>query len=575
MSVAARTVNEMTRAMGLELIASKKRVWRGRLVPAALVSALLVAAPTMAAEVRWSSVSPRLRDAADLGRAAPGAMRQVLVGLALRDRDGLDAVLARAHDPASGEFRHFLTAGEFAAAHAPTAAAEASVIAHLEASGLMVTERVPNRLLVRAVGTTGAVERAFGVELHDVLLDGAHHFAATTEPVLPAGVAEHVAGVLGLDDLVMPRAHLRARPAAAPRAALGRNCCHLDPADVGALYDLPANGPDGTGETLVIAGVYAWNDADVTAFDAQWELPDPPAGSAQVCTGDGRAPGCRFKGRRSMEAALDVELAHAIAPGARIVNYMAASPSLADLAMAYDRIVADDPGHVVMTSWGTCEVDAPPAAQQINDQIFASGNAIGQAWFAATGDHGSRDCRGEKGGHQRLVTVDQPANSPHVVAVGGTSPRCNVGLDPGDPACGGYGSESAWRGSGGGASALFPRPAFQEGCGVPPGASRLVPDVAFAADPRLGSYVVVNGRWFIVGGTSAATSMWSGLFTRVAEQVGGSGPGAPAPELYALCGTGALHDVATGSNGAYSAGPGYDEVTGLGSPDVGALLALY
>src|SRR4029077_7417784 len=129
---------------------------------------------------------------------------------------------------------------------------------------------------------------------------------------------------------------------------------------------------------------------------------------------------------------LDVELTHAIAPGARIVNYMAASASLADLAMAYDRIVADDPGHMLMHNWGTCEVNAPPAAQEINDQIFASGSAIGQAWFAATGDHGSHDCRGEPGGHRRLVTVDQPANSSHLVAVGGTTPRCSGGLDPGD-----------------------------------------------------------------------------------------------------------------------------------------------
>jgi kumamolisin len=171
------------------------------------------------------------------------------------------------------------------------------------------------------------------------------------------------------------------------------------------------------------------------------------------------------------------------------------------------------------------------------------------------------------------VTVDHPANSPHVVGVGGTTPACSAGFVPGNPACAGYGAETAWSGAGGGASDLFARPAFQTGCGVPAGTQRLVPDVALAANPTPGNYVASAGRWMIVGGTSAATAMWGGLFTRVAEQVGGAGTGAPGPTLYGLCGSPAFHDVTSGSNGAYVAGPGYDQVTGLGSPDVAALLS--
>jgi kumamolisin len=528
----------------------------GALVPL-LVVALLATANAAAAP--WSSLSPRVRETTDLGRAATGARRRVVVGLALRDRTGLEAWLARAHEPMSAE--------EFAAAYGPTPEAEAAVVAHLEANGLTVTDRLANRLLVGAVGTTADVERAFGIELHDVRLGPTRHVTALAEPLLPDGVAEHVAGVLGLDDLAVPRPHLRARPA----AAIGTNCCHLGPADVASLYDIP-DGADGSGETLVIAGVFAWSDDDVSAFDAEWGLPGLPAGSAQVCTGGLDAPGCRFRHKRSMEADLDVELAHATAPGARIVSYMAASPSLADLAVAYDRIVSDDPGHVVVTSWGTCELNAPPAAQAVDDEIFANASAIGQAWFAATGDEGSQDCRGEPHGHHRAITVDHPANSPHVIGVGGTTPRCSAGFVAGDPACAGYGSESAWRGSGGGASAVFLRPAFQAGCGGPPGPGRLLPDVSLAADPRVGSYSAVAGRWFIVGGTSAATSMWGGIFARVVQRVG---PGPPGARLYALCGTAAFHDVTDGSNGTYSAGPGYDETTGLGSPDVRALMETY
>jgi kumamolisin len=109
-----------------------------------------------------------------------------------------------------------------------------------------------------------------------------------------------------------------------------------------------------------------------------------------------------------------------------------------------------------------------------NDNIFANANAIGQSWFAASGDDGSRDCSG-------LLTVDHPANSPHVMGVGGTTPACSGGMMASSPACAGYGSETGWSGSGGGISTLFVRPSFQTGCGVP-GSTRLVPDVSLEAD---------------------------------------------------------------------------------------------
>ncbi len=538
---------------------------------ALLAMLLAVAAPAAAAP--RSALSPRLREAVDLGRVPASRPRYVVVGLALRDRPGLAALLADLQNPASPRFHRFLTPAEFAAAYAPTPEAEAQVIAHLEASGLTVTDRLSSRLAVGAVGTTAAVERAFGTELHEVLLDGRPGFAATVEPRLPAPLASAVTGVLGLDDLVAARPHLLARAAAAPRAALGRNCCHLGPADVASLYDVPAV-PDGTGETVVVAGVYRWKDQDLVAFDQQWGLPDPPLPSTQVCTGKPGAPGCRFGGRKkSLEAALDVEWVHALAPGARIVNYMARSPLVVHLAMAYAAIASDNVGHVVTTSWGACEANVAEATQAFDDQVFAMGAALGQAWFASTGDHGAEDCRGDPLGNHHRLSVDHPANSPHVVGVGGTTPACASGFAPGDPACAGYGGEAGWAGSGGGVSALFSRPAFQAGCGVLPGTTRLVPDVALAADPHVGNYTVVGRKWFIVGGTSAATAMWAGLFARLTA---GAGPqGDPAPRLYALCGAPTFHDVALGTNGAYAAGPGYDLVTGLGSPDVRALLAAY
>ncbi len=495
----------------------------------AVLAAGVAAAPATAAPGKFHSRSPHLKDAVDLGRAPATERHRVVVS------------------------------------YAPTEAQEQAVVDHLRQAGLGVTDRVPNRLLVGAAGSVAALERAFGVAIHHVERAGQRHYAALDEPSLPDELARDVVGVIGLDDLSERHPHLGSvAPAAAPRAALGSNCCHLSPNDVFALYDNTAALP-GAGQTIVIAGAYAWRDTDNTAFNSQWGLPQLPTGSGQVCTGPSTSSGCRFSSQNSIEIALDVEYAHGTAPAARILNYMAASTSDADFTTLYNRIVTDNPGHVVSTSWGVCEVGVSAATQRADDNIFANANAIGQSWFAASGDSGSRDC-------SNLLGVDNPANSPHVMGVGGTTPACSGGMTSSSPACAGYGSESAWSGSGGGVSLVFARPAFQRGCGVPAGTQRLVPDVALEANPSPGNYVAENGSWWVVGGTSDAAPQWAGLAAELVQQSGGA-LGNPGALLYGRCGTAALHDITSGSNGDYSAGVGYDMVTGLGSFDARNLLA--
>src|SRR5262249_4351355 len=156
----------------------------------------------------------------------------------------------------------------------------------------------------------------FGVDIHRLALDGRPHFAALTEPSLPPELAAIVTGVLGLDDL--SERHPRVRDvisAAAPHAAFGSNCCSFSPNDLFTFYDQTARYP-GAGQTIVIAGAYAWRDTDNTAFNNQWTLPQLPAGSGQVCTGSPTASGCKFSNSQSIEIALDVEYAHGVAPGA-------------------------------------------------------------------------------------------------------------------------------------------------------------------------------------------------------------------------------------------------------------------
>ena len=533
---------------------------------ASVIVIVLAAAPALAAPPKARSLSPRVQEAVDLGRSLATARREVVVSLDLHGRAALETFLADVQDPRSPRYHQFLTQEQFNALHAPTAAEEAAVVDHLQRGGLRVTTRVPNRLLVAAAGSVAALEGTFGVEIHDLDIGGRRHFAAMAEPSLPAEIAGIVTGVIGLDDLSERHPHVNGvMPAAAPRASLGSNCCSLSPNDLFTFYDQTAS-YTGAGQTIVIAGAYAWRDTDNATFSAQWGLPLLPAGSGQVCTGRSTASGCKFSPSQSIEIALDVEYAHGVAPGARVLNYMSASTSNADFTIMYNRIVTDNPGHVVSTSWGSCEAGSSAAAQQTDDDIFANANAIGQSWFAASGDAGSRDCG------TSVVSVDNPANSPHVMGVGGTTAACSAGLTPGNPACAGYGSETAWSGSGGGVSQVFARPTFQAGCGVPAGTKRLVPDVALEADVAPGNYVVENGSWWIVGGTSDAAPQWAGLAAELGQKTG-TALGNPGTLLYGLCGTSALHDVTSGSNGDYSAGVGYDMVTGLGSFDAQALLA--
>jgi len=548
---------------------ARTRTWGTRCAAFAAVLTLVLAGTESAGLsplVKPGSTSPLLRQVTDLGREPATEQHHVVVGLELRNREALEAFLVDLHDPGSPRYRHFLSQDEFNALYAPTESAEEAVVTHLTTHGLRVTDRFPNRLVVGAVGSTEAIDEAFGVEIHAVDFLGRRHYAAVNEPSLPAALADIVVGVTGLDDLVERRPHVRATgPVPGPRASLGSNCCHLSPNDLAAFYGgtMPY---DGTGQTIVIAGVFAWQDSDNTTFNLQWGLPQLAAGSGQVCTGSSHSAGCKFSKQNSIEIALDTEYSHGTAPGAAILNYMAASTGNADFTQMYDRIVTDNPGHVVSTSWGVCEAGLPSATQQTDDAIFANANAIGQSWFAASGDNGSLDCNG-------ILTVDNPANSPHVIGVGGTSPTCSSGLTPQSPACAGYGSETAWSASGGGISEVFSRPAFQVGCGIPAGTQRLVPDVALEADTSPGEYVLEGGSWFAVGGTSGAAPQWAGFFAALDQKAGG-GLGNPGHLLYGLCGTTAYHDIVAGSNGNYSAGAGYDLVTGLGTISASDFLAL-
>jgi kumamolisin len=200
------------------------------------------------------------------------------------------------------------------------------------------------------------------------------------------------------------------------------------------------------------------------------------------------------------------------------------------------QIASDDKVSVTSISWGQCETQSSSATLSSTDDALAQGTAEGITFYSASGDSGSDDCG------DGTTAVDYPASSPDVAGAGGTTLN-------------GPGSETAWSGSGGGVSAVY--------------SNRNVPDVSADADPNTGYAIYSAGGWQVYGGTSCAAPLWAGI-TALFDSQSGKMLGNP-DAAYASIGNGssyssAFNDITSGSNGSFSAGSGYDNVTGWGSP---------
>ena len=306
---------------------------------------------------------------------------------------------------------------------------------------------------------------------------------------------------------------------------------------------------NGAGQTIAIVDAYDWPTAyaDLHAFDVQFGLPDPPSFTKLNQSGQaGPLPSPDVPGGWGGEEALDVEWSHSVAPLAKIILVEANDASNANLLTAVGTAKNLSGVSVVSMSWGGPE----DPTNLSNNSVFTSTPGHPVTFLASTGDTAA------PGGY--------PAFSPNVVAVGGTS----LFLDANNN----YQSESGWSGSGGGTSLYEPKPVYQSALPYP---MRSIPDVAAIADPNTGVPVYssydfgASTPWEQVGGTSLACPVWAAFLSIVdQERVAAGdgildGPTQTLPMLYALPAAD-FHDVTTGNNG-FPAGPGYDQVTGLGS----------
>jgi hypothetical protein len=316
---------------------------------------------------------------------------------------------------------------------------------------------------------------------------------------------------------------------------------------------------DGTGETIAIVDAYDDPSAanDLAFFDNAWSL--PAANFTKIgIDASGNASTTKFPSANAgwaLEISLDIEWAHAIAPAAKLILVEANSASGTDLVRAVQYAATTGAAQVVSMSWGGQDF----AGEQSYDPVF---NVPGVTFVASSGDNGNISHRG--GG------PIWPSVSDNVVAAGGTSLFLNTDNS--------WKSESGWSGSGGGVSQFEPAPTYQQGLKIysgdpPANGMRVVPDISWDADPATGVPVYdtfgQNG-WLEVGGTSAAAPQLSALFA-IADQGRAlhglaplNGPADTLPDLYKAPATD-YHDITTGNNG-YPAGPGFDEVTGIGTP---------
>jgi subtilase family serine protease len=584
-----------------------------------------------------------------LGHAASSSSVSARVYLA--PKGGTDALKKEAlavSTPGNAQYRKFLTSAQYAKKYGTSASTVKSVESYLKSAGLKVTGVGASNRYVTVSGTVAAAKKAFGTTIDTYKHNGETVHAPSGSVVLPASIASAVSTVTGLDTTtktMAPASKQQAQPAGFRNAAP----CSTYYGQIAAKYQadyktpLPAfngktlsyapcgyTGPqfrsayegnttlDGSGVTVAIVDAYASpsiaKDANTYATNhgdgayAGGQLVQTKA-SKFVHGGNG-PKGCGATGWYGEET-LDVEAVHAMAPGANIHYYGAASCYDDDFLDTLAQTVDDDAAQLISNSWGEAAEAESADAIAAYEQVFMQGAVQGQSFLFSSGDDG------DELANTGIKQSDLPTSDPYVTSVGGTS--TGIGADGSISFQTGWGTDKyslssdgkSWTaagylyGAGGGTSTLFNQPAYQKG--TTKSAYRQNPDVAMDADPNTGMLVgetqtFSDGTYYDeyrIGGTSLASPLFAGI-TALTLQHTGSGLGLLNPVIYANqkdftdvlpassskktpagdvrvdfansenADGGLLYSVRTFDNdSSLPTTKGYDTVTGVGTPNSG------
>jgi hypothetical protein len=542
--------------------------------------------------------------------ADPTRELRLRVVLGIHDQAKLDRLLADQQNPSSGDYHQWLTAAQFGQRFGPTQTQTGAVVRWLRSKGLRV--KSINRLgrTIDVIANVAKAEAAFATT---IVTSGAN-FGNASDPAVPAEFAGVVVAIMGLDNLhaVMPAGLQRRLPAAgkalptAPILALA-DVAHaatndggavspgvisggstaFGPFDIEEFYNeapLIAAGDSGSASPDCVALIEDsdYLDAAVSLFATAFGF---PSFNITRVLPDGTSPG---KTGDETEALLDIDNAHATAPATPIDVYLSS-----DLFTSIQSSITDNTCGAISISFISCGSSSSFFTGL--DTLFAQAAAQGQSVFTGSGDWGAAGLQYDPVSDSCVTgttrNVNEIAASPHVTGVGGTTfnPQFDasgndtsvVGVAPG-------GIESAWGSSGGGASEIFSKPAWQAGSGVPNDSARDVPDVAMIAwapgvliGADLSGVAQIQCCW---GGTSLAAPLWAGYSRVIAQQHGNARLGLLNPTIYSVAEAGLLangiEDVTSGNNSfngvpGFNAGAGYDLVTGWGSVDMTSFASAY
>ena len=548
-----------------------------------------------------------IKKAVDLGAMDPSTVISVTVWLNMQNQNKLDQLVQQQYHKGSSSYHNWITQDEFNASFGPTSQEVKSVQNFLTSHRLTVLAVAENNMFIKVQGTVGDIEKAFHVQIDNYNFNGVTYRSNKGNPSVNSVSGAHVAAITGMDDFGFEPQNVRPTTGdgtPVPFVPLAQvtpgglffegQCfrgvetdtftsggttavytgnrygsditsgfghlppCGYQPSEMQTAYNLNplyAAGLDGSGETIVITDAYGSDTIaqDAQAFAAIYGL--PPI-NLQILKAPGLSNNPHGVQRNwQFETTLDVEWAHAMAPGANIALVLATDRASLDEAINY--AVVHHLGNTISNSWSTIEGLGNPARDLRVNRILEMAAAQGIDVNFVTGDFGDETVR------VGFVSVDFPASSPLATAIGGTS----LALNPDNSIAfqTGWGNNLTMiaetnalnnapinpplhlgfqSGAGGGASLTFARPSFQSGLNVP-GNTRLVPDIAMLADPFTGAEIIetIGGELSVgvIGGTSLATPMFSGIMAIAAQQAG-HGLGQAAQLLYDLP-AGAVTDV--------------------------------
>jgi subtilase family serine protease len=577
------------------------------------------------------NVTPRARAEFDRGKADSAlpmhGMKLVFRPTSAQQSD-LDMLLRQQLDPGSANYHKWLTPEQYADRFGLNPADITRAAQWLRRQGFTQVMPARSRTWIAFGGSAAQVESAFCAPIHRYVVNGDTHYANTREPSLPTAFRGVVLGITALNDFRPKPRVIVVHPTFTSEIS-GKH--FLAPDDFATIYDIQGlygSGIAGDGQTIAVVGQSDLskdtnhnNQYDVVTFRTVSNL--PPANLQVLLVPGDKDPG--IVSGDVDEANLDVEWAGAVARNAGLIYVNSQNALFNALQYAVDQNLAP----VIGVSYGLCEAQFSSSEISTLTMLTQQANAQGQTIVASSGDSGPADCdySADPNNPVKSAThgyaVDVPASLPYVTGMGGTefsegdttgATQYWSGTNNGNNGSAlSYIPEMVWNdtvtngflaASGGGVSTLFTKPSWQTGAGVPADGQRDVPDLALSSSADHDGYLIcsqsscVTGyrksdqTLTVIGGTSAATPTFAGIVALIAQRTNDR-QGNVNPYLYSLVASApnAFHDITTGDNMVpctagstdcpasgmigYSAGPGYDLTTGLGSVDAGALVAAW